>query len=77
MTAFVNAPTEKKKQILKLITKATQPDIEHDTSNLDYETDNLYKDRNSLYGMTTYDGSEYGTRIKYYVLTNGKIIHMI
>ena len=55
----------------------THPDIEHDTSNLHYTTDDTYKDRNSLYDMTTYDGLEYGTRIKYYVLNNGKVIHMV
>ena len=55
----------------------TQPDIVRETSNLDYTTDDMYKDRNSLYGTTTYDGLEYGTRIKYYVLNNGKRIDMI
>ena len=39
--------------------------------------DNLYKDRNNLYGTTTYDNLEHGTRIKYYVLQNGKRIDMI
>ena len=39
-----------------------QPDIEIDTSNVDY---------------STLDNHEYGTRIKYYVLNNGKRIDMI
>ena len=69
--------------------KTTQPDIESDTSNVDYIYDNLYKehgvtiyddmckDRKSLYAMTTYDDTELGTRIRYYVLMNGKVTHMI
>jgi hypothetical protein len=53
--------------------KTTEPDIEPDTSNLDYIYDNLYKE----HGITSYDNLEIGTRIKYYVLTNGKRIDMI
>ena len=71
---------KKKRQYIEtnvIIPLTTQPDIEHETSNLDYATDDIYKDRNSLYDMTTYDGLEYGTRIKYYVLNNGKVIHMV
>ena len=55
--------------------RTPQPDIELDTSNLDYETDNMYDMRNLKY--STLNDNELGTRIKYYVLTNGKIIHMI
>ena len=55
--------------------KTIQPDIEHDTSNLDYTTDNLYDMRNLKY--STLDNLENGTRIKYYVLNNGKIIRMV
>ena len=53
----------------------TQPDIEPDTSNLDYTIDNMYDMRNLKY--STLDDHEYNTRIKYYVLTNGKRIDMI
>ena len=55
--------------------KTTQPDIEHDTDNLDYTTDNLYDMRNLKF--STLDNLEHGTRIKYYVLNNGKMIHMV
>ena len=51
----------------------TQPDAE--TSNLDYNTDDMYDMRNLKY--STLDDHELNTRIKYYVLMNGKIIHMI
>ena len=54
---------------------ATPHDTESDTSNLDYNTDNMYDMRNLKH--STLDDHEYGTRIKYYVLMNGKIIHMI
>ena len=50
--------------------KTVQPDIENDTDNLDYTTDNLYDMRNLKY--STLDNLEHGTRIKYYVLNNGK-----
>ena len=53
--------------------KTIQSDIESDTSNVDYIYDNLYKE----HGVTSYDNLEYGTRIKYYVLNNGKRIDMI
>ena len=55
--------------------KTTQPDIEHDTENLDYTTDNLYDMRNLKY--STLDDHELNVRIKYYVLMNGKVIHMV
>ena len=55
--------------------KTVQPDIENDTDNLDYTTDNLYDMRNLKY--STLDNLEHGTRIKYYVLNNGKLIHMV
>ena len=55
--------------------KTTQPDIEHETSNLDYTTDDMYDMRNLKY--STLDNLEHGTRIKYYVLNNGKLIHMV
>ena len=53
----------------------TQPDILHETSNLDYTTDDMYDMRNLKY--STLDRLEHGTRIKYYVLNNGKRIDMI
>ena len=49
-----------------------EPDIESDTSNVDYIYDNLYKEHG-----VNYDNLEYGTRIKYYVLMNGRRIDMI
>ena len=55
--------------------KTTQPDIEHETSNLDYTTDDMYDMRNLKY--STLNDHELGTRIKHYVLQNGKVIHMI
>ena len=42
--------------------KTTQPDIEHETSNLDYTTDNLYDMINFKY--STLDNLEHGTRMK-------------
>ena len=51
------------------------PDIEPETSNLDYTTDDMYDMRNLKH--STLNDHELGTRIRYYVLTNGKIIHMI
>ena len=48
--------------------KTVQPDIENDT-------DNLYDMRNLKY--STLDNLEHGTRIRYYVLNNGKLIHMV
>ena len=53
----------------------TQPYIETETSNLDYTTDDMYDMRNLRY--STLDRFEHGTRIKYYVLNNGKRIDMI
>ena len=50
-----------------------EPDIESDTSNVDYIYDNIFKE----HGVTSYDNLEYGTRIRYYVLNNGKRIDMI
>ena len=55
--------------------KTVQPDIENDTDNLDHTTDNLYDMRNLK--ISTLDNLEHGTRIKYYVLNNCKIIHMV
>ena len=55
--------------------KTVQPDIENDTDNLDYTTDNLYDMRNLKY--STLDDHELNVRIKYYVLMNGKVIHMV
>ena len=52
-----------------------QRDIEPDISNLDYETNDLYDMRNFKY--STLDRLEHGTRIKYYILNNGKRIDMI
>ena len=53
----------------------THPDIEPETSNLDYTTDDMCDMRNLK--CSTLDRLEHGTRIKYYVLNNGKVIHMI
>ena len=55
--------------------KTIQPDIETETSNLDYSTDDMFDMRSLKY--STLDNHEYGTRIKYYVLNNGKRIDMI
>lgn len=55
--------------------KTTQPDIEHETSNLDYATDDLYDMRNLKH--STLNDNELNTRIKYLVSMNGKVIHMI
>ena len=69
---------EEKKQYIEtdvITPKTTQPDIEHETSNLDYTTDDMYDMRNLKY--STLDNLEHGTRIKYYVLNNGKLIHMV
>ena len=55
--------------------KTVQPDIENDTDNLDYTTDNLYDMRNLKY--STLDDHELNVRIKYYVLMNGKVIYMV
>ena len=48
--------------------KTVQPDIENDT-------DHLYDMRNLKY--STLDDHELNVRIKYYVLMNGKVIHMV
>ena len=56
-------------------THTTQPDIEHETSNLDYTTDDMYDMRNLKH--STLNDHELSTRIKYYVLQNGKRIDMI
>jgi len=53
----------------------TQPDIVHETSNLDYTTDDMYDMRNLKH--STLNDHELGTRIRYYVLMNGKRIDMI
>ena len=79
-TCFGRIDKEKKDIETNYITpKATQayiePDIEPDTSNLDYTTNNMYDMRNLKY--STLDDHELNTRIRYYVLTNGKRIHMI
>ena len=55
--------------------KNTQAYIEPDTSNLDYTTDDMYDMRNLKY--STLDDHELNTRIRYYVLMNGKTIDMI
>ena len=55
--------------------KTTEPDIEPDTSNLDYTTNNMYDMRNLKY--STFDDHELNTRIRYYVLMSGKRIDMI
>ena len=52
-----------------------EPDIEPDTSNLDYTTDDMYDMRNLIH--STLDDHELGVMIRYYVLHNGKVIHMI
>ena len=77
-TCFGRNDKEKKDIETNYITpKATQayiePDIESDTSNVDYIYDNLYKE----HGITSYEDNELHTRIKYYVLANGKRVHMI
>ena len=53
----------------------TQPDIVRETSNLDYTTDGMYDMRNLKH--STLNDHELGVKIKYYVLQNGKVIHMI
>ena len=55
--------------------KTTQSDIETETSNLDYTTDDMFDMRSLKY--STLDDHEYGTRIRYYVLMNGRRIDMI
>ena len=55
--------------------KTTQPDIETETSNLDYRTNDMFDMRSLKH--STLDDHEYGTRIRYYVLMNGKRIDMI
>ena len=55
--------------------KTTQPDIEAETSNLDYTTHDMFDMRSLKH--STLDDHEYGTRIKYYVLMNGRRIDMI
>jgi len=74
---FVHVSAEmKKKKDIELITPiTTQPDIEHETSNLDYITDDIYDMGNLKH--STLDDHELGVKIKYYVLMNGKVIHMI
>ena len=49
--------------------KTTQPDIEHDTTDDMYDMTNLK--------CSTLDDHELNIRIKYYVLMNGKVIHMV
>ena len=53
----------------------TQPDIEHDTSNLDYTTDGMYDMRHLKY--STLDDHQLNTRIRYYVLMICNVIHMM
>ena len=55
--------------------KTIHHDIETETSNLDYSTDDTFDMRSLKY--STLDAHEYGTRIRYYVLMNGKRIDMI
>ena len=69
---------KKEKQYIEtdcITPNTTQPDIEHETSNLDYTTDDMYDMRNLKY--STLNGHELGTGIRYYVLMNGQVIHMI
>ena len=74
-TCFGRVEEPKDVEINLITPKTVQPDIENDTDNLDYTTDNLYDMRNLKH--STLDNLEHGTRIKYYVLNNGKIIHMV
>ena len=74
-TCFGRVEEPKDVEINLITPKTVQPDIENDTDNLDYTTDNLYDMRNLKY--STLDNLEHGTRIKYYVLNNGKLIHMV
>ena len=53
----------------------TQSDIEHETSNLDYTTDDMFDIRKLKH--STLDDHELGVRIRYYVLMNDKRIDMI
>ena len=74
-TCFGRVEEPKDVEINLITPKTVQPDIEPETSNLDYTTDNLYDIRNLKY--SAFDNLEHGTRIKYYVLNNGKMIHMV
>jgi len=75
-TCFGRNDKEKKDIETNYITpKTTEPDIEPDTSNLDYTTNNMYDMRNLKY--STLNDHELNTRIKYYVLMNCKRIDMI
>ena len=69
---------EEKRQYVEtnyITPKTTQPDIEPDTSDLDYTTDDRHDVRNLK--CSTMDRLEHGTRITYYVLNNGNRIDMI
>ena len=55
--------------------KTTQPDIEHDTDNLYDTSDDMYDMINPKY--STLDDHEEKIRITYFVLTNGKVSHMV
>ena len=54
--------------------KNIQPDTEHDTSNLDNQTNDLYDMRHLKY--STLDRLEHGTRIKGYIFINWKVVHI-
>ena len=74
-TCFGRAEEPKDIETDLITPKTTQPDIEHDTDNLDYTTDDMYDMRNLKH--STLNDHELGTRIRYYVLMNGKRIDMI
>ena len=67
-TCFGRVDEPKDIEIDLISPKTVQPDIENDT-------DNLYDMRNLKY--STLDDHELNVRIKYYVLNNGKVIHMV
>ena len=74
-TCFGRVEEPKDIEIDLITPKTVQPDIENDTDNLDYTTDDMYDMRNLKY--STLNDHELSTRIRYYVLMNGKVIHMI
>ena len=74
-TCFGRVEEPKDVEINLITPKTVQPDIENDTDNLDYTTDNSYDMRNLKY--STLDDHELNVRIRYYVLMNGKVIHMV
>ena len=66
---------KKRKKILTpntLHKKITQPDIDYDA-----DDEKTYIDNFDYATYNTYDDHELNTRIRYYVLMNGKIINMI